>query len=60
MTKVYECPHCGYNIDENDDYMEYTVGVIGDALPHIVCPNCNECIGCNKNLIPEYNTDEKI
>lgn len=43
---IYQCP-CGYTINtKTDSYEEATIGGIS-TLPHITCPSCKECIGCN-------------
>lgn len=44
----WDCPQCGVHFD-NTKYEgeEYTVGSLRhDAIPHIICPNCTECMGC--------------
>ena len=46
----YDCPHCGVEIPEGD-YDEYTVGVLDfgqEFYPHIVCPHCGSCVGCEE------------
>lgn len=46
--KIWNCPWCGVEYDSTkQEHEEYTVGSLrSDAIPHIICPNCKECMGC--------------
>jgi hypothetical protein len=46
--KQWNCPHCGeYYDSEVQNGEEKTVGKMGkDLIPHIYCPKCNQCMGC--------------
>lgn len=47
---AFYCPHCKFWIDMRIiEVEEYTIGGIiisQPQLPHIICPNCNNCSGC--------------
>jgi hypothetical protein len=42
----WDCPHCGAPFDRTQPHEEYTVGVLGPGMAHIVCPSCKQCMGC--------------
>jgi hypothetical protein len=46
--KQWNCPHSGeYYDSEVQNGEEKTVGQMGkDLIPHIYCPKCNQCMGC--------------
>ena len=45
---TWDCPHCGVFFDrEKQDAEEATVGTLVGGLPHMVCPSCKECMGCD-------------
>jgi|694.fasta_scaffold10716_1 hypothetical protein len=55
MTKTpdlefWDCPHCGkpYDLRKQDHVEEATFrGIIaGPPIPHIRCPSCKQCMGC--------------
>lgn len=54
-AKQWDCPHCGYYYDKDVEPSreEYTVGSIclddKPMIPHIVCPECGECMACSKS-----------
>ena len=48
---TYICPHCNNNLnDTENEYEEATVGAMGGRPnpPHYTCPNCKNCIACEK------------
>ena len=47
---AWDCPHCHNRIDRREkEYEEYTVGGLG-GLPHIRCPHCSFCCGCDERI----------
>jgi hypothetical protein len=46
----WNCPHCNEFYDSEKQFgEEYTVSPsYPDFIPHIQCPKCKECMGCNK------------
>lgn len=51
--KEWDCPYCGEHYDSSlQTNKEYTIGTIGPGpwIPHIICPHCKECMGCQSRI----------